>query len=197
MLPESTLPAQLEQEPARQEYGNSKPSSSAWSKMYTSSGQSKDCVPSGVSRVTLKWAGTPGRAGTVFTMAGTSPAASALPDKALHPKCTLCWGATKVNSASLEPQKFRTSATQQATANKPGSTRDWDAMMPKVDLCLISVHNPDSSHNIDCVKLQRRSFLCLHAHAVSNLSSIKPANPYSYSYFLRHLVLSDSRSRKR
>eukprot|EP00972_Heterocapsa_arctica_P087300 12873850-Heterocapsa_arctica.AAC.1 len=33
MEPVSTLPAQLEQEPARQEYGSSRPSSSALSRM--------------------------------------------------------------------------------------------------------------------------------------------------------------------
>ena len=50
----------------------------------------KDWVPSGVSSVTLKWAGTPGRAGTVLTMAGTLPEARAPPDKAWQPMWTLC-----------------------------------------------------------------------------------------------------------
>ena len=107
-------------------------------------------MPSGVSRVTLKWAGTPGRAGTVLTMAGTSPAARAPLDKALQPKWTLCWGATKVSSASLAPQKLRRTAAQQAAASRVGSTRDWVAMIV-VDLRsgdfypLRSIQEPNTS----------------------------------------------------
>eukprot|EP00437_Effrenium_voratum_P001691 CAMPEP_0181437056 /NCGR_PEP_ID=MMETSP1110-20121109/21175_1 /TAXON_ID=174948 /ORGANISM="Symbiodinium sp., Strain CCMP421" /LENGTH=44 /DNA_ID= /DNA_START= /DNA_END= /DNA_ORIENTATION= len=43
-------------------------------------------------------------------MAGTSPAARVPLDKAWQPKWTLCWGATKVSSASLAPQKLRRTA---------------------------------------------------------------------------------------
>merc|ERR1719446_1245221 len=50
--PDTTLPAQDEHAPARHEYGRSRPSSSAWSRMYTSSAHSIVEVPSGVTRVT-------------------------------------------------------------------------------------------------------------------------------------------------
>merc|ERR1711972_259513 len=78
--PDTTLPAQLEHEPARHEYGSSRPSSSAWSRTYTSSSHSNSSVPSGVSKVTLKCAATPLRSGTPLTTAGMDPPASfALP----------------------------------------------------------------------------------------------------------------------
>merc|ERR1719265_2241949 len=86
MDPSSTCPAQLEQEPARHEYGNSSPSSSAWSRMYTSSGHSNSWVPSGVSSVTLKCAATPFRAGTALTIPGAVPEASWAPTAARQPR---------------------------------------------------------------------------------------------------------------
>ncbi|MFS7996151.1 hypothetical protein Hanom_Chr12g01126561 [Helianthus anomalus] len=54
MVPETSFPTQEEQEPALHEYGRSTPSSSAWSRMKTSSGHSISVFPSGVIRVTLK-----------------------------------------------------------------------------------------------------------------------------------------------
>eukprot|EP00223_Ostreococcus_mediterraneus_P005858 CAMPEP_0174577904 /NCGR_PEP_ID=MMETSP0929-20130131/321_1 /TAXON_ID=548131 ORGANISM="Ostreococcus mediterraneus, Strain clade-D-RCC2572" /NCGR_SAMPLE_ID=MMETSP0929 /ASSEMBLY_ACC=CAM_ASM_000573 /LENGTH=137 /DNA_ID=CAMNT_0015758815 /DNA_START=197 /DNA_END=610 /DNA_ORIENTATION=- len=52
MEPATTLPAQDEHAPARQEYGRSMPASSAASRMYVSSAHSITVLPSGPSRVT-------------------------------------------------------------------------------------------------------------------------------------------------
>ena len=90
--------------------------------------KSKRCH--GLNAVTLKCAGTPGRAGTVFTMAGTCPAARAPLDSAWQPMWTLCCGATNVGG--LAAQKLRSTAAQQAAATSTGKVRLWEAMASKV-----------------------------------------------------------------
>merc|ERR1719277_311946 len=130
-----TLPAQLEQEPARQEEGSSMPSSSAWSRMYTSSGHSKDCSPSGVCKVTLKWAATPRRAGTLLTIAGAAPAANAAPlpslDTNLHCWCTVSASAVLRSCGLVKAgaKMLRRNTAPKAAASSAGIALDWDGMV--------------------------------------------------------------------